>query len=109
MEEDETVCSVTGMAEAFRISKQAVAKANRVNLVKLIRINKDEKFSNKKGNHINGIELFWSFTKRRLAKFNGVKINFDLYLKECEWRWNKIPLVLEKELSAFINKYYSHL
>jgi len=39
--------------------------------------------------HINGIESFWSFTKRRLAKFNGVKVNFELHLKECEWRWKK--------------------
>lgn len=41
------------------------------------------------GVHINGIESFWSFTKRRLTKFNGVKKNFHLHLKECEWRWNK--------------------
>lgn len=39
--------------------------------------------------HINGIECFWSFTKRRLAKFNGVTANFELHLKECEWRWNQ--------------------
>ena len=32
--------------------------------------------------HINGIESFWSFTKRRLRKFNGVKKNFELHLKE---------------------------
>ena len=52
------------------------------------RINKSKTFA-EKGVHINGIESFWSFTKRRLAKFNGVKKNFDLHLKECEWRWNK--------------------
>jgi len=39
--------------------------------------------------HINGIESFWSFTKRRLKKFNGVKTNFELHLKECEFRWRK--------------------
>ncbi|SUO97541.1 Transposase and inactivated derivatives [Suttonella ornithocola] len=39
--------------------------------------------------HINGIESFWSFTKRRLSKFNGVTANFELYLKECKWRWNQ--------------------
>ena len=39
--------------------------------------------------HINWIESFWSFTKRRLAKFNGIKSNkFPLYLKECEFRFN---------------------
>ena len=39
--------------------------------------------------HINGIESFWSFAKRRLQKFNGVpKHTFYLHLKECEWRFN---------------------
>jgi len=40
-------------------------------------------------NHVNGIESFWSYTKRRLTKFNGVrKENFVLHLKESEYRWN---------------------
>ena len=39
--------------------------------------------------HINGIESFWSYAKRRMAKFNGIyKDRFQLHLKECEWRWN---------------------
>jgi len=53
-----------------------------------VRINKQKSFTRGRA-HINGIEAFWSFTKRRLAKFNGVKTNFDLHLKECEWRYNK--------------------
>lgn len=66
---------------------------------KHFRINhKKDEFSNKKGVHINGIESFWSYTKRRLTKFNGVKKNFVLHLKECEWRWDKSTENLEKEL-----------
>jgi len=66
---------------------------------KHFRINhKKDEFSNRKGIHINGIEAFWSYTKRRLTKFNGVKKNFHLHLKECEWRWNKSPKRLESEL-----------
>jgi transposase-like protein len=39
--------------------------------------------------HINGIESFWSYAKRRLQKFNGVPTaTFNLHLKECEWRFN---------------------
>ncbi len=39
--------------------------------------------------HINWIESFRSFTKRRLAKFNGVsKHKSLLHLKECERRFN---------------------
>jgi transposase-like protein len=45
-------------------------------------------FSNTDSN-INGIESFWSFSKRRLQKFNGVrKETFFLHLKECEYRFN---------------------
>lgn len=40
-------------------------------------------------NHVNGIESFWSFTKRRFRKFNGIqKTKFLLHLKESEYRWN---------------------
>jgi len=40
-------------------------------------------------NHINGIESFWSWSKRRLSKFNGIRSKyFPLHLKECEWRFN---------------------
>jgi len=53
--------------------------------------------------HVNGIESFWSYAKRRMAKFNGVpKEKFILHLKEAEWRWNhrddKIYKLLMEEL-----------
>ena len=52
------------------------------------RINHSTHFAEKQ-NHINGIENFWSQTKRHLRKFNGIpKAHFELYLKECEWRFN---------------------
>ena len=39
--------------------------------------------------HVNGIESFWSFAKRRLAKFKGLTDEkFYLHLKECEFRFN---------------------
>lgn len=53
------------------------------------RINHSKTYSDRKGNHVNGIENFWSFSKRRLAKFNGVsRKTFLLHLKECEFRYN---------------------
>jgi len=40
-------------------------------------------------NHVNGIESFWSYTKRRMNKFNGIhKSKFLLHLKESEFRFN---------------------
>jgi transposase-like protein len=39
--------------------------------------------------HVNGVESFWSFAKRRLAKFNGIHSSkFVLHLKESEFRFN---------------------
>lgn len=66
-----------------------------------LRINKSRHFA-ENGVHINGIESFWSFTKRRLAKFNGVKRNFPLHLKECEWRWGKDADTLFSELKQMM-------
>lgn len=54
------------------------------------RINKSRHFA-ERSVHVNGIEAFWSFTKRRLAKFNGTKANFRLHLKECGWRYGREP------------------
>ena len=39
--------------------------------------------------HINGIESFWGYAKRRLVKFNGVpNRTFYFHLKETEFRFN---------------------
>ena len=49
--------------------------------------------------HINGLESFWSFTKRRLVKFNGIpKHTFYLHLKESEFRFNHRKQDLTKKL-----------
>ena len=50
--------------------------------------------------HINWIESFWSFTKRRLRKFNWIKKEFfHLHLKESEFRYNyRINKSLAKKL-----------
>lgn len=65
---------------------------------------KDE-FSDFKGHHVNGIENFWSFTKRRMQRKNGVrKTYFELFLKECEWRYNRSDDQLESELKMLLHK-----
>lgn len=67
---------------------------------------RENEFSRGNGIHINGIESFWSFTKRRLRKFNGLpKHTFDLHLKECEWRWRRKPKELRKELGHILRRY----
>lgn len=53
------------------------------------RVNHNEDYVADDGNHINGIENFWSQAKRHLRKYNGIpRHHFPLFLKECEFRFN---------------------
>ena len=62
-------------------------------------------FANSKS-HINGIESFWSYAKRRLQKFNGVPAEtFYLHLKECEWRFNHRHDNLYAELLRLLRRH----
>lgn len=64
----------------------------------------DSQFAHQ-GNHINGIESFWSLSKRRLSKFCGVpKKTFYLHLKESEFRFNHRKKDLYKVLLNFLRK-----
>ena len=52
------------------------------------RINHSQEFV-RNHNHINGIESFWSYVKRKMRKHNGIaRHKFYLYLKESEFRFN---------------------
>lgn len=56
--------------------------------------------------HINGIESFRSYAKRRLQKFNGVSNKtFSLHLKECEYRFNHRHENLERKLLKLLEHY----
>ena len=55
---------------------------------RLVKHHKGES-SNNKGNHINGLEGFGGYLKRRLAEKGGIwKERFLLYLAEYIWRYN---------------------
>jgi transposase len=56
--------------------------------------------------HVNGIESFWSYAKRRLQKFNGVSNRtFYLHLKECEYRFNHRNKDLSHLLLKLLERY----
>lgn len=49
----------------------------------------ENEFAREDGTHINGVESYWSWVKRRLNKFNGIpKIQFAQHMLESEWRFN---------------------
>ena len=54
----------------------------------------------------NGIENFWNQAKRHLRKYNGSpQHHFNLFLKECEWRFNtQSPEKMRKELKGWLKE-----
>ena len=49
----------------------------------------EDEFARADGTHINGVESYWSWMKRRLQKFNGIpRSQFADHMLESEWRFN---------------------
>lgn len=64
----------------------------------------EDEFARPDGTHINGVESYWSWTKRRLNKFNGISNRlFSEYLLESEWRFNHRETI-EVDLKKLIRK-----
>lgn len=50
-------------------------------------------------NHINGLEGFWGYLKRKLAAKGGVRRRYlNLYLSEYVWRYNYRSLTFSKQV-----------
>jgi transposase-like protein len=57
---------------------------------------KEKQYSDGKGNHINGLEGFWGYLKRKLAAKGGIrKKRLPLFLGEYVWRHNHKSLSLK--------------
>jgi transposase len=62
-------------------------------------------FSNQRGNHINGLEGFWGYLKRRLAAKGGIRRErLPLYLAEYVWRYNHRRLSLEQQVQKLMKR-----
>lgn len=72
-------------------------------------IHQKNEFAKEDSTHINGIESFWSWTKRRLHKFNGIrKEDFKRHLLESEWRFNHRDDKM-KQLNRLVRAYNQKL
>jgi transposase-like protein len=62
-----------------------------------------KEFSNGKGIHINGLEGFWGYLKRKLAAKGGIRRErLGLYLGEYVWRYNHRNLSIEDKIKLLI-------
>jgi len=61
-------------------------------------------YSDKRGNHINGLEGFWGYLKRKLAAKGGIrKSRLYLYLGEYVWRYNHRDLNVKEQVKYLLN------
>ena len=75
-----TVCS-----DSWRAYTGIAAKGYVHRLVK----HEKNQYSDKRGSHINGLEGFWGYLKRKLAAKGGIRqARLHLYLGEYVWRYN---------------------
>lgn len=60
-------------------------------------------FTRSHGTHINGLEGFWGYLKRRLAAKGGIRRErLPLYLAEYVWRYNHRRLSREQQIQQLI-------
>jgi transposase len=70
----------------------------------------EKEYSDKKGAHINGLEGFWGYLKRKLTAKGGIrKEKLHLFLGEYVWRFNHRNLSLkeqENRLFMLLNQHF---
>ncbi|MEE8470696.1 MAG: transposase, partial [Dehalococcoidia bacterium] len=69
-----------------------------------------QEYVDAQGHHINGLEGFWGYLKRRLAAKGGIRRErLPLYLAEYVWRYNHRDVEIKDQikllLSLLQNKY----
>lgn len=61
-------------------------------------------YSDQKGHHINGLEGFWGYLKRKLSAKGGIrKEKLPFYLGEYVWRYNHRSLFLKEQEKCLLN------
>ena len=61
-------------------------------------------FRSRQGVHINGLEGFWGYFKRRLAAKGGIRPErLPLYVAEYVWRYNHRRLSVDQQVTVLMN------
>jgi transposase-like protein len=63
-----------------------------------------KEYVSQQGNHINGLEGFWGYLKRKLQAKGGIrKSRLHLYLGEYVWRYNHRELNVNEQVKHLLN------
>ena len=89
------VCSDT-----FRSYTGVAARGYVHRLVK----HEQQEYVDSQGNHINGLEGFWGYLKRRLAAKGGIRRErLPLYLAEYVWRYNHRDMEIKNQINLILS------
>lgn len=67
-------------------------------------VDHSQTFSDRQGSHVNGLEGFWGYLKRRLAAKGGIRRErLPFYLAEYVWRYNHRRLPVPKQVKILLN------
>ncbi|MBI5420965.1 MAG: IS1595 family transposase [Parcubacteria group bacterium] len=67
------------------------------------------KYSDKKGNHINGLEGFWGYLKRKLSAKGGVRREkLHVYLGEYVWKYNHRNLTFGRRKNVLLKALFRY-
>lgn len=70
----------------------------------------ENKYSDRRGSHINGLEGFWGYLKRKLAAKGGIrKERLPLYLGEYVWRYNHRNLSFKERENLLFKRIIQYL
>jgi len=71
-------------------------------------VDHSQAFSDRQGSHVNGLEGFWGYLKRRLAAKGGVRRErLPLYLAEYVWRYNHRSLTFQEQVRRLMTQIQS--
>lgn len=66
-------------------------------------------YSDKRGNHINGLEGFWGYLKRKLSAKGGIRREkLHLYLGEYVWRYNHRNQSFKQQERSLLTTLFRH-
>lgn len=69
----------------------------------------ENEYTDQKGNHINGLEGFWGYLKRKLAAKGGIRRErLPIYLGEYVWRYNHRNLSLKEQENLLFKRLIQH-
>lgn len=68
---------------------------------------RNQEYSDKRGSHINSLEYFWGYLKRKLAAKGGIRRErLLIYLGEYVWRFNHRKFSLKEQVNTLFKLTY---